>query len=145
MIVGVDPGSVHVGVSKWSRRDELLVCLGAVEMTPTEYVRWLTENVDQIDHLLMERYTPNSGFGSAQTGTETQWLIGYSKWLCFLRGVRFQIVERKDRKAARKRARAAGYRFLARGSGDHAADGESVVIAGFKIPSAELLRSQRPS
>lgn len=143
MIVGVDPGSAHVGVSEWSWRDELLVCTVAAELSPEAYVRWLTAEIGRIDHLLIERYTPQGGYGSAQTGTETQWLIGYSKWICFLHGVRFQIVERKDRKAARKRARAAGYRFLAYGSGDHAADGESVVIAGLKIPSAQLLLAQK--
>lgn len=141
-ILGVDPGAVHVGVSEWVDQ----VCTDAREMSPAEFAFWVEcGGLNKFDRLVAENYVPQGGFGDAGTGVATLKLLGYLEWTWNLSNPEsgsITLVTRNNRAAARKKLQRAGYRFKAYGSGDHAADAESVVVAGMRWSVLDLIAAQ---
>lgn len=134
----IDPGAVHCGMAVWVRGDDgLWECTEAIEMTPEECVDTVRrECIDgSVDEVIVEGFWLKSGMDAMrQAGSqmETTEVIGTVKHLCRWHSMPFQKVA-NGQQAIHTRMKAAGYKPVAHGFGDHAKDAEAVGIRGLGL------------
>jgi len=143
-VIGVDPGSVHVGVSFWYELHGLWACENAVELTPDEYIDDimgdLMHNENAPDAVVIEGFWLKPGKAALQqAGSEmgTVELIGLTKGICRYQNVQFiKVANGQD--PIITRLDAAGYEWASRGHGGHAKDAEAVVVRGLGLKVREI-------
>lgn len=135
-ILGVDPGSEHVGVSEWEDK----TCVDAYELTPGDLAWRICDGwTHDFDVVCAEDFFSQGGFGSAQTGRDTTMLLGYLCWDYLMNTSReVTLTQRGPRAAALTRLKAVRYPFVGLGKGDHARDAEAVVVAAMKWGAKEV-------
>lgn len=147
LMVSIDPGTVHNGVSRWYRtEDGFWRCIGAEEMDPEKTVdavrTWLDEQ-SNLRTVAVEGFYLKPGkdalrqAGSAFGMVE---VIGTLRHLCRWNEVDFISVTPQVRKATHTRMVGAGYRFVGRAQSadDHRVSAECVGIAAMKMRVADI-------
>ena len=137
MILGIDPGAEHVGLSIWRGKFDLIE---SRELTPWEFAHWWDGLAfERYDQVCAENYVPQGGFGNARTGMDTLKLLGYIEWTWRLTtGKDVILTTRLDRDAALTKLKARGWKFNV--SSNHARDAQAVVVSALKWRVSDLLK-----
>lgn len=142
LVLSIDPGNVHNGMSYWSKSEGLWTCIASGEVGPGQCVDQVKYDLEKgrLDCVCIEGFWLRNSKALQQTGSDfiICEVIGTVKNLCRWSNLHCRVSNATDTKKTHDRLEAAGYRYTSRGHGIHAKDSEAVGVRGLRLRIADL-------